>query len=117
MSDTFQRVYDNAIGVAALEKAEIVSELEVKLTKKSRDRYLKDLEDNYSPLVEFVDKDEGDTMSEEMAKLESVQARIERVERLIVTLNEEQTKRGKEDHEENVKMFGLLEIKLREMST
>ena len=54
MSDTFQRVYDNAVGVAALEKAEIIAELEGKLNKKSRDRYLKDLEDNYSPLCEFA---------------------------------------------------------------
>eukprot|EP00116_Pleurobrachia_bachei_P009297 sb/3469559/ len=56
MSDTFQRVYDNAVGVAALEKAEMISELETKLSKKSRDRFLADLVENYSPMIEFKER-------------------------------------------------------------
>ena len=44
-------MYENAVGVAALEKAETICGIECKLNKKSRDRYLKDLNDNYSPMV------------------------------------------------------------------
>ena len=52
-----------------------------------------------------------------MAKLENIEGRIEQLERLIVSLNEDQKKLTKETQEENVNMFGMLDSKIQEMHT
>ena len=115
MSDTFQRVYDNAVGVAALEKAEIIAELEGKLNKKSRDRYLKDLEDNYSPLCEFTEINEDDDASEEIERLDHLQHRLDRLEKTMITANESFRKQLREQQEEQIYKLNQLDSKLTEI--
>jgi hypothetical protein len=115
MSDTFQRVYDNAVGVAALEKAEIIAELEGKLTKKSRDRYLKDLEDNYSPLCELADGNEADDASEEIERLDHLKNRIDRLEKTLIASNDAFKKQLREQQEEQIYKLNQLDSKLTEI--
>lgn len=115
MSDTFQRVYDNAVGVAALEKAEIIAELEGKLNKKSRDRYLKDLEDNYSPLCEFTESNEINEESEEIERLDHLQNKLERLEKIVIASNEEFKKQLREQQEEQIYKLNQLDSKLTEI--
>ncbi|KAL5252312.1 hypothetical protein ACHWQZ_G015174 [Mnemiopsis leidyi] len=115
MSDTFQRVYDNAVGVAALEKAEIIAELEGKLNKKSRDRYLKDLEDNYSPLCEFTEISEADDASEEIERLDHLQNRLDRLEKTVIAANESFRKQLREQQEEQIYKLNQLDSKLTEI--
>ena len=115
MSDTFQRVYDNAVGVAALEKAEIIAELEGKLTKKSRDRYLKDLEDNYSPLCEFAENNEDDEASEEIERLDQLQKKIDNLEKVVMASNDVFEKQLRDQQDEQIYKLNQLDSKLTEI--
>ena len=115
MSDTFQRVYDNAVGVAALEKAEMISELESKLSKKSRDRFLKDLVDNYSPMIEFKERCGGlgeERRSAEEEKMETLLEEVARMDRVVQNLVGELRDEMRENKEEVVERLWRLESKL-----
>eukprot|EP00118_Oscarella_pearsei_P013731 m.112623 g.112623 ORF g.112623 m.112623 type:complete len:838 (+) comp37445_c0_seq1:51-2564(+) len=67
MSDTFQRVYDNAKANAVMLRASITLSLEEKLTKNKLNAYRREIHTIFAPLEEFYDDDENE--SEDLKKI------------------------------------------------
>uniref|UniRef100_A0A8C5N5B2 Ion transport domain-containing protein n=1 Tax=Leptobrachium leishanense TaxID=445787 RepID=A0A8C5N5B2_9ANUR len=57
LSDTFQRVYDNATANAAMQQASTLLQIEESLSKKNKARFAKHIQTNCSPLTLFYDDD------------------------------------------------------------
>jgi len=57
MSDTFQRVFDNAVEVALLERAQIIVNIESKLPEKRWLKFLRYIKDYCAPRIQYYDDD------------------------------------------------------------
>jgi len=55
MSDTFQRIYDKAVEVAALERAATIVQLEKKLSNHKRDLFLKYIKKHFAPKILYFE--------------------------------------------------------------
>lgn len=68
MSDTFQRVYDNAVEVALLERATIICSIEQGLPGNRKRHFLRYLQDSCAPLECYYDDDEVQDDEHEVKK-------------------------------------------------
>ncbi|KAL5255648.1 hypothetical protein ACHWQZ_G011029 [Mnemiopsis leidyi] len=68
MSDTFQRVFDNAVEVALLERATIVCNIENSLPASRKRKFLRYLKEKCAPLEEYYDDDEDEDEEGEVKK-------------------------------------------------
>lgn len=116
MSDTFQRVYENAVGVAALEKAETICGIECKLNKKSRDRYLKDLNDNYSPMGELHEQTDDPDADQCVKAIEELEKKMSEIETSLGENIEELKDELENMHEKQNKILEKIDAKLTEIN-
>ncbi|CAD5123450.1 DgyrCDS11796 [Dimorphilus gyrociliatus] len=87
MSDTFQRVYDNARANAAMQKAITILNIEEGLTKKKREKFREYIHNYCSPEERFYDDDDIDDGKESLQKV-TIQIR-QRLDSILDYLNPE----------------------------
>ncbi|XP_076100764.1 uncharacterized protein LOC143069822 isoform X3 [Mytilus galloprovincialis] len=69
LSDTFQRVYDNAQANAMMQKAQSIISFWEGMSHNSRDKFLRYISDDCSPLKQYYDDDMTDADGEDLTKV------------------------------------------------
>ncbi|ELU06894.1 hypothetical protein CAPTEDRAFT_184604 [Capitella teleta] len=69
MSDTFQRVYDNAKANAVMQKAITILSIEENMGRKRRDKFLEHIHKNCAPMEDFYDDDTTEESGDDLKKV------------------------------------------------
>ncbi|XP_028415191.1 transient receptor potential cation channel subfamily V member 5-like [Dendronephthya gigantea] len=100
MSDTFQRVYDNANANAVMQKASTILSLETDMAGRRRDLFMKHIHTKCAPEEMYYDDDSVEPQSGELEKLtHQINDKVLEVEELVKTSLEErkgETSKNKE---------------------
>ena len=90
-----QRVYDNAVEVAALERAQAVINLEWKLVEEKRRNFLEYIRKNFSPKIVFYDDDPTNNEDGEIHGLtlmtKKINEQVKKLSSIIVDFKERET--------------------------
>lgn len=90
MSDTFQRVYDNANANAVMQKASTILALEADMSSRKKDQFMSHIHTNCAPEEMYYDDDSVGPDSGELERLtQQIKDKVDDVEEMVKTSLEE----------------------------